>query len=202
MAISSSTCHICLDELDFDLKYITKKCCPTKAFICNECWEKVLDAENIIHCPLCNAPIKEGSRAASGPLHSVAEEGLGGVEAPRNNSFIIEIDSPTPSVSVSSRSQLLALTNKFLTIFIQILLITILGFVAITTTIYFIHPESITFKAEINFVIVKPFFWLMCPVYGFVIFCIVSLCLEVAVGGPVIHQVQDAHPQPFNMRNA
>jgi hypothetical protein len=49
---------------------------------------------------------------------------------------------------------------------------------------------------------VKPFFWLMCPVYGFVIFCIVSLCLEVAVGGPVIHQVQDAHPQPFNMRNA
>ena len=187
MAISSSTCHICLDELDFDLKYITKKCCPTKAFICNECWEKVLDAENIIHCPLCNAPIKEGSR---------------GVEAPRNNSFIIEIDSPTPSVSVSSRSQLLALTNKFLTIFIQILLITILGFVAITTTIYFIHPESITFKAEINFVIVKPFFWLMCPVYGFVIFCIVSLCLEVAVGGPVISQVPDAHPQPFNMRNA
>ena len=182
MTISSSTCHICLDELDFDLRYITKKCCPTKAFICNECWKKVLDTENIIRCPLCNAQIKGGDPSLP----------------PRvmNNSFIIEIDNPQGNVSARRD-----LTNKLLKIAIQILLITILGFVAIITTIYFIHPESTTFKSEINFLIVRPFFWMMCPVYGFVIFCMLSLCLEVTVGWPV-PSVPEARPPPFNMRHA
>jgi len=58
MSISTSTCHICLEELDFDLKYLKKKCCPTQAFICNDCWEKIMNTEEIVFCPLCRQRIK------------------------------------------------------------------------------------------------------------------------------------------------
>ena len=47
MSISTSTCHICLEELDFDLN-LKKKCCPTQAFICNGCWEKIMNTEEIV----------------------------------------------------------------------------------------------------------------------------------------------------------
>lgn len=53
--IETSTCHICLEELSYKPCKINKKCCPTKAFICNGCWENLNNNPDTIRCPLCNS---------------------------------------------------------------------------------------------------------------------------------------------------
>lgn len=56
--IFTSTCHICIEELKYDPKKIKKKCCDTKAFICNDCWENLENSE-INVCPICKTCIKQ-----------------------------------------------------------------------------------------------------------------------------------------------
>ena len=43
--VFSSTCHICLEDLSYKPENIKKKCCPTKAFICNGCWDSLNNNE-------------------------------------------------------------------------------------------------------------------------------------------------------------
>ena len=66
--IAISTCHICIEELEYNPNKIQKKCCPTKAFICNECWDQLKENE-IKVCPLCKYPLiieTEQNRTSSG----------------------------------------------------------------------------------------------------------------------------------------
>ena len=51
-------CHICLEEQIFNINKTLKKCCPTKAYICNECWLELIDNE-INKCPICKKEINE-----------------------------------------------------------------------------------------------------------------------------------------------
>jgi|TARA_B110000879_G_C11100771_1_gene483122 hypothetical protein len=55
--VAISTCHICIEELEYNPNKIQKKCCSTKAFICNECWDKLKENE-IKVCPLCKENIQ------------------------------------------------------------------------------------------------------------------------------------------------
>jgi len=158
MSISSSTCHICLDELDFDLRYLKKKCCPSKAFICNECWEKILSTEEIIKCPLCNERIKEEV-------------------VPKNNSttvFPIDIESHN-SVIVRGLTRKEKLNNWFL----KFVATTCIGFLAIILVIYLLHSKFTTFEKEVKYVVVRPFFWLMCYMNGFVIICLLDIICDI-----------------------
>ena len=141
MSISTSTCHICLEELDFDLKYLKKKCCPTQAFICNDCWEKIMNTEEIVFCPLCRQRIKSDKIVPVSALNVVRD---------------IE----------SQRVRRVSRKDKIKKYFIRYLLITILGATGILTTVYFLHPPTTTFEEEFLYLTVRPFFWIMSSVYG------------------------------------
>lgn len=47
-----NTCHICLEEKEYDEENLLKICC--NAFICNPCWSSILENENINQCPICS----------------------------------------------------------------------------------------------------------------------------------------------------
>lgn len=55
--VYTSTCHICIQELEYDPKKIKKKCCDIKAFICNNCWDE-LTISDVNNCPICKKEIK------------------------------------------------------------------------------------------------------------------------------------------------
>lgn len=142
MSISTSTCHICLEKVDFDLKYLKKKCCPTQAFICNECWEKIMNTEDIVQCPLCRQRIKSEKVI---PVSAINVD--------------IDIESQIVMRHVSRKDKI----KKY---FIRYLLITILGATGILTSVYFLHPPTTTFEEEFKYLTVRPFFWIMSSVYG------------------------------------
>jgi len=143
MSISTSTCHICLEELDFDLKYLKKKCCPTEAFICNGCWEKIMNTEEIVFCPLCRHRIKSDKIV---PISDIR----------------LSIETP-----VTLRvEETLSRKGKIKKCFIYYLLITFLGSTIILTSVYFLHSETTTFKEEFKYLISKPYFWILSTIYG------------------------------------
>ena len=145
MSISTSTCHICLEELDFDLRYIKKKCCPTEAFICNGCWEKIMNTEEIIQCPLCRKRIK-GDKVF--PVSAIT--------------VVRDIESH----ALRRRRQSISTKDKIKRYFIYYVLITILGATGILISVYFLHPPSSTFKEEFIYLTKEPFFWIMSTIYG------------------------------------
>jgi len=142
MSISTSTCHICLEELDFDLKYLKKKCCPTQAFICNDCWEKIMNTEEIVFCPLCRQRIKNDKIVPVSALNVVRD-----------------IESQRVIRQVSRKSKI----KKYL---INYFLVTLLGATGILTSVYFLHPPTTTFEEEFKYLSVRPLFWIMSSVYG------------------------------------
>ena len=145
MSISTSTCHICLEELDFDLRYLKKKCCPTQAFICNGCWEKIMNTEEIVQCPLCRKRIKSDKVV---PVSAITFSG--------------DIESQVVRRSRESISR----KDKIKKYFIYYVLITLLGANGILISVYFLHPPTTTFKEEFEYLAVKPLFWIMSTVYG------------------------------------
>ena len=145
MSISTSTCHICLEELDFDLRYLKKKCCPTEAFICNECWEKIMNTEEIVFCPLCRKRIKSDKVV---PVSAIT--------------FVRDIESQ----AVRRRRQMISRKDKIKRYFIYYVLLTLLGATGILISVYFLHPPTTTFKEEFEYLAVRPFFWIMSTVYG------------------------------------
>lgn len=146
MNVSTSTCHICIEELDFDLKYIKKKCCPTQAFICNDCWEKIMNTEDIVQCPLCRKRIK-GDKVF--PVNAITV----GRDIESQNSIV---RSNTP----------LSRIHKVKKYTLYYVLITFLGASGILLSVYFLHPPSTTFEKEFIYLSKEPFFWIMSTVYG------------------------------------
>lgn len=145
MTICSSTCHICLEELDFDLRYLKKKCCPTEAFICNECWEKIMNTEEIVQCPLCRKRIKSDKVV---PVSAIT------------------VSRDIESQVVRTRRESISRKEKIKKYFIYYVLITILGATGILISVYFLHPPTTTFEDEFLYLAVRPFFWIMSSVYG------------------------------------
>jgi hypothetical protein len=145
MTVATSTCHICLEELDFDLRYLKKKCCPTEAFICNECWEKIMNTEEIVQCPLCRKMIKSDTVV---PVSAIT--------------FTRDIESHV----VRRRRQSISRKDKLKKYFIYYVLITLLGATGILISVYFLHPATTTFKEEFGYLVVEPFFWIMSTIYG------------------------------------
>lgn len=145
MSISTSTCHICLEELDFDLRYLKKKCCPTEAFICNECWDKIMNTEEIVQCPLCRKRIKSDKVV---PVSAIT--------------FTRDIESQ----AVITRRESISRKEKIKKYFMYYVLITLLGATGILISVYFLHPPTTTFKEEFEYLAVRPFFWIMSTVYG------------------------------------
>ena len=168
MSISSSTCHICLDELDFDLRYLKKKCCPSKAFICNECWEKVLSTEEIVKCPLCRHRIKAETIVPVSPIS-------GNVVVRTTEFYWREGDRQT-----FSRGERI---KKFCKYYI---LTTILGAASILTIVYFLHPRSTTFEREFEYLTIRPFFWIMSTVYGLFFLMV----LDILFGKTLINRMR------------
>src|SRR5210317_1548655 len=157
MTVATSTCHICLEELDFDLRYLKKKCCPTEAFICNECWEKVMNSDTIVQCPLCRERVKT--------------ESIVPVSAINTNIVVRDIESQ----HVLIRRRHLTRIQKVKKFMKWYFLSTITGFSMIMMIVYYLHPKSTTFEREVKFLIVRPFFWFMCAVYGWFMFCILDI---------------------------
>jgi len=148
MTVATSTCHICLEELDFDLRYLKKKCCPTEAFICNECWEKVMNSDTIVQCPLCRERIKT--------------ESIVPVSAITTNIVVRDIESQ----HVLIRRRNLTRIQKVKKIMKWYFLSTITGFSMIMMMVYFLHPKTTTFEREFEYLTIRPFFWIMSTVYG------------------------------------
>ena len=145
MTICSSTCHICLEELDFDLRYLKKKCCPTEAFICNECWEKIMNTEEIVQCPLCRKRIKSDKVV---PVSAIT------------------VSRYIESHVVRTRRESISRKEKIKKYFMYYVLITLLGATGILISVYFLHPPTTTFEEEFLYLTVRPFFWIMSTVYG------------------------------------
>lgn len=145
MSISTSTCHICLEELDFDLRYLKKKCCPTEAFICNECWDKIMNTEEIVQCPLCRKRIKSDKVV---PVSAIT------------------VSRDIESQAVITRRESISRKEKIKKYFMYYVLITLLGATGILISVYFLHPPTTTFKEEFEYLAVRPFFWIMSTVYG------------------------------------
>lgn len=154
MSISTSTCHICLEELDFDLRYLKKKCCPTEAFICNECWGKIMNTEEIVKCPLCRKTIKSDKVT---PVSAITVSG--------------DIESQV----VGRRRESISRKDKIKRYFIYYVLITLLGATGILTSVYFLHPPTTTFEDEFLYLTVRPFFWIMSTVYGMFFVMLIDL---------------------------
>ena len=151
MKIQTSTCHICLEELSFDFKDIKKKCCPTKAFICNNCWEKLLENKDIIKCPLCYS------------------------------NFDIEMNNDSDPLIESEIIESNVRINKIKNYFLNFLMYLIVGMVSCLFLVYLIHSKSTTFEKELTYLISSPFQWIMSPIYGYFVislFTIIYICFE------------------------
>ena len=59
--ISKNKCHICLEDIINIPGRNKKSCCSTKAYICNNCWDSLLENEDTTECPICreNLPMIE-----------------------------------------------------------------------------------------------------------------------------------------------
>ena len=49
-------CHICLEEKDYQSNELIKDCC--NAFICNGCWNAIINNETVENCPICSFEIE------------------------------------------------------------------------------------------------------------------------------------------------
>ena len=104
----------------FDFKDIKKKCCPTKAFICNNCWEKLLENKDIIKCPLCYS------------------------------NFDIEMNNDSDPLIESEIIESNIRINKIKKYFLNFLMYLIVGMVSSCLfLVYLIHSKSTTFKKRI-----------------------------------------------------
>lgn len=162
MSISTSTCHICLEELDFDLRYLKKKCCPTQAFICNGCWEKIMNTEEIVFCPLCRERIKSDKIVPVSAL-----------------TVVRDIESQRERTNFSRKDKI----KKYFKYYI---LTTIIGAVGILTTVYFLHPKTTTFEREFEYLTIRPFFWIMSTVYG----SFFLMVLDILFGKTLINRMR------------
>ncbi len=45
-------CHICLENKSYEHNVLIKNCCD--AFICNSCWNIIINNEDIQLCPICS----------------------------------------------------------------------------------------------------------------------------------------------------
>ena len=157
MFIVTSTCHICLEELDFDLRYIKKKCCPTEAFICNECWEKIMNTDYIVQCPICRDILKKEIVVT---MNSIT-----------TNIVLEDIENQNILVRRITLTRIQKIKKFVKWYFIS----TILGFSVIMLIVYNFHPKSTTFQIELNYFIIRPLFWFLCLTIGFFILCILDI---------------------------
>lgn len=157
--IETSTCHICLEDLNYKSKNIKKKCCPTKAFICNNCWNALKNNENIIQCPLCQKNFKD---IESGNLSNKFE-----CKCPCNENHIQEI-------------------KQILLKLLKNIGYEIIGIISFSLFIYTVHHNITTFTEELKYLISSPFFWIISFFLGiFIIHCvhIIYIILEFIVIG-------------------
>ena len=125
MKIQTSTCHICLEELSFDSKDIKKKCCPTKAFICNNCWENLKKNKDTVKCPLCNSPFD--------------------IEI----DLVSENDNLLQTINIENSNRCDKI-RKYIKYFLISLIV---GMFSSMIIVYFLHSNSTTFKKELIYLI-------------------------------------------------
>ena len=130
--VTSSTCHICLEELSYKPKNIQKKCCPTKAFICNECWDSLNNNECIVQCPLCKWKFQGQD-----------------IETPMNN------------CSCQCSEEDIKETKLCIIKLLKCIGYELVGIVSFVLFIFNVHSIDTTFREEFNYLISSPLFWII-----------------------------------------
>lgn len=130
--VFSSTCHICLEDLSYKPENIKKKCCPTKAFICNGCWDSLNNNECIVQCPLCKRGFEHQD-----------------IETPMNKCLCQCSEEDIKETKICIVKLLKCIGYE------------LVGIMTFTFFIFNIHSIDTTFRAELNYLITSPFFWII-----------------------------------------
>ena len=131
--VETSTCHICLEDLSYKPKNIKKKCCPTKAFICNRCWDSLNNNDCIVQCPLCKQSFEHQDIEA--PMDNCSCQCCSGDDIKDTKLFIIRL--------------------------FKYICYELVGIMTFTLFIFNIHSIDTTFQEELNYLITSPFFWII-----------------------------------------
>ena len=144
--ISKNTCHICLEDIINVPSRNKKSCCSKKAYICNNCWDSLLENEDTTVCPLCRKglPIIEDIES-----HEPIE---------LSNYHVIEIRNGRNPGLLTDSAPLECMT--LLTIFGLLFLFTLEGFIVFNICL-FLSVDSLEEQNEaLIYMIYAPMFWI------------------------------------------
>lgn len=153
--ISKDRCHICLEDKINLPSYNKKPCCSSKAYICNSCWNLILENEDINSCPICRSHIIETNDI-------------------ERNLPIIEIrHSRNPTLTDN-----IQLDNIFCQLWIYIFMFVILGFVEFNL-VSFIVLLSFERQNDILFEYIKyPIFWINMLLLGSITYWLIYIFIK------------------------
>ena len=144
--ISKKKCHICLEDIINIPGRNKKSCCSTKAYICNKCWNELLENEDTTKCPLCreNLPMIEDIES---------QETL-----EITNPQVIEIrNGRNPSLLTDSQLECKAL----LTILGLLFLFTLEGFIVFNICLFFSVDSLEEQNEALMEIMTYPLFWIV-----------------------------------------
>ena len=171
-AVVSSTCHICLEELNYQPHNIVKSCCPTKAFICNECWETLKKNEGTTKCPICKTDFEIDSLDIEIETIEGEEDGL-----------CIRFQC---SLECNGRFQN---TNKYMIYLLTFISLEALGVWVIILLVWVTHTDNTTFEKEVSYLLPTPLFWFISFFTG--LFTSVIIYILYLVGEAVIKRIKE-----------
>ena len=153
--ISKDRCHICLEDKYNLPSYNKKPCCSSRAYICNKCWNLILENEDINNCPLCRKQIN---------LITDIEQNLP----------IIEIrNSRNPTLTDNIK-----LDSLFCKIWVYSFMFIILGFIEFNI-ISFLVLLSFERENDILFKYIKyPIFWINMLLIGSITYWLIYIYIK------------------------
>lgn len=153
--ISKNRCHICLEDKINLPSYNKKPCCPSNAYICNSCWDLILENDDINNCPICRSQIMNTNDI-------------------EQNLPVIEIrHSRNPTLTNNIK-----LDNVFCKILIYIFIFVMIGFIEFNL-VSFIVLLSFERQNDILFEYIKyPVFWINMLILGSITYWLIYVFIK------------------------
>ena len=144
--ITRNKCHICLEDKVNLPSYNKKQCCSSKAYICNNCWNTILESKDIEKCPICKGGLP------------VIEDVI--VEI---NPQVVEIrHGRNPTLLMESHLE----CRFILTMFGALFLFTLEGYIVFNLCLFFSVSSIEEQNDTLMEIIPYPLFWIIQPLIG------------------------------------
>ena len=166
MIIEKNICHICLEDIINVPSRNNKSCCSSKAYICNKCWDGLLENKDTTKCPICKIelPLPEDIRSQDIRSQDIWEySAIIGSPAARRDILMIH---PPPLNHHSLKLM------DFIKIIGLMLFFTLMGFITFNIGLLSFKTQDYTLMD----VVIFPMFWILMLLSGFFVTIVMLIC--------------------------